>query len=153
MSAFERNALQAKADIDDALGMRNQRLQPMNAPNQQPMQMPGNPQLTPQGMQFSGHAGPFSGGVTVDPRMKLAQLQAQYQHGPFSAGVQYQPHAGVSGGVQYRQPFQEGGLATSVHLPEDYHARDIDFINTRNQHMRELVGKMAYALGGLAVKG
>jgi hypothetical protein len=177
MSGFERAALQAKQDIDDALGLRLKPLGPV--PNQQPMQIPGNPQLTPQGMQFSGSMGPLSGsatvgpqgfgganvnysaplaggrmnlGAAVDPRMKLAQLQAQYQHGPFSANVQYQPGGGVSGGVQYRQNFEEGGLATSVHMPQDYHERDIDFINTRNQHMREMVGKSAYAMGGLAVK-
>ena len=49
---------------------------------------------------------------------------------------------------QPMQAFQEGGLATSVHMPQDFHARDVDFINTRNQHMRELVGKVAYAEGG-----
>lgn len=49
---------------------------------------------------------------------------------------------------QPMQNFQEGGLATSVHTPQDFHERDIDFINTRNQHMRELVGKAAYAEGG-----
>lgn len=176
MPTFERSALRAKEDIDDALGIRDQRMRPLGpAPNQQPTQLPGNPQLTPQGVQFSGQAGPFSGGAAVgpqgfggagvnysapvgggqmnlgaavDPRMRLAQLQAQYQRGPFSANVQYAPGAGASGGVQFRQAFQEGGLATSVHLPQDFHERDIDFINTRNQHMREIVGKSAYAKGG-----
>lgn len=147
---FEQSAARAKAEIDDALGQRMRPLGPV--PNQQPMHLPGNPQLTPQGMSFSAQqpmgGGMLSGGMTVDPRLKLAQLQAQYQHGPFSAGVQYQPGGGVSGNVGFRQAFQEGGLATSVHMPQDFHERDIDFINTRNQHMREMVGKAAYAKGG-----
>ena len=50
--------------------------------------------------------------------------------------------------TQPMQHFEEGGLATSVHMPQDFHDRDVDFINTRNQHMRELVGKSAYAEGG-----
>jgi hypothetical protein len=109
-------------------------------PNQQQMQLPGNPQVTPQGLAFSGqqqigpgalsggamvgpqgfggasanYSAPVAGGnlnvgAAVDPRMRLSQMQAQYQRGPFSAGLQYQPGAGVSGGVQYRQPFKEGG--------------------------------------------
>jgi len=152
---FEQSAARAKAEIDDALGQRVRPLGPV--PNQQPMQLPGNPQLTPQGMSFSAQqpmgGGMLSGGMTVDPRLKLAQLQAQYQHGPFSAGVQYQPGGGVSGNVGFRQAFQEGGLATSVHMPQDFHERDIDFINTRNQHMREMVGKAAYAKGGSVSAG
>lgn len=174
---FDARSLRAKQDIEDALG---QRMQPMGpVPNPQGMRLPGNPQLGPQGVMFSGQApvgpgmlggsatvGPqgFGGanvnysmpmaggqlnmGAGVNPQMKLSQLQAQYQQGPFSVGAQYQPGAGVSGGVQYRQAFQEGGLASSIHNPQDYHQRDVEFINTRNQHMRELAGRQAYAKGG-----
>ena len=61
------------------------------------------------GMPVAG--GQLNVGAAVDPRMQVAQMQAQYQRGPFSVGAQYQPGAGVSGGVQYRQPFAKGGLA------------------------------------------
>jgi hypothetical protein len=175
--SFDLRLKRARDEINEALGQRPQPPMPM----QQPMQLPGNPQLTPQGMNFSGQQqigpGTLSGGATVgpqgfggaganysapvaggqlnvgagvDPRMQLSQMQAQYQRGPFSAGVQYQPGGGVSGGVQYRQPFQEGGLATSLRNDPVYHDRDVDFISTRNQHMREVAGKQAYAEGGLA---
>ena len=55
--------------------------------------------------------GQFDVGASMDPRMRLAQLQAQYQRGPFSVGAQYQPGAGVSGGVTYQKAFAKGGLA------------------------------------------
>ena len=174
---FDLRLQRAREDINEALGQRIPKMGP--PPNQQQMQLPGNPQITPQGLAFSGQQqmgpGMLSGGATVgpqgfggagvnysapvaggqfnvgagvDPRMQLSQMQAQYQRGPFSAGVQYQPGAGVSGGVQYRRAFQEGGLASSVRNDPLYHDRDIEFVNTRNQHMRELAGKPAYAKGG-----
>lgn len=231
--SFDLKIRRARDEINDALGQRVPDLGP--PPNQRPMQIPGNPQLTPQGMNISGQqqigpgmlsgnamldlhglksgsanysapiaggqlnlgatAGPqgfqgasanyaapvgpgqlnvgtmfgpsgFEGasanygmpvgdgelnlGASMDPRMQMGQLNAQYQRGPFSAGVNYQPGGGVSGGVQYRRAFQEGGLATSVRSDPVYHERDVDFINTRNQHMREVAGKQAYAKGGLA---
>lgn len=179
---FDLKLARARDEINEALSQRVRDLGP--APNQQPMQIPGNPQLTPQGMAFSGQQqigpGMLSGGATVgpsgfegasanygmplaggqlnvgasmDPRMQMGQLNAQYQRGPFSAGVNYQPGAGVSGGVQYRQQFQEGGLATSLRNDPVYHDRDVEFLNTRNQRMREVVGKQPYAKGGLAVAG
>jgi hypothetical protein len=176
-NSFDLRLQRARDEINEALGQRMTNLGP--PPNQQQMQLPGNPQVTPQGLAFSGQqqigpgtfsggamvgpqgfggasanysapvaGGQFSVGAGVDPRMQLSQMQAEYQRGPFSAGVQYQPGAGVSGGVQYRQPFQEGGLASSVRNDPVYHERDTDFVSTRNQHMRELAGKHAYAEGG-----
>ena len=50
------------------------------------------------------------------------------------------------GGAKARK--QEGGLATSIHTDPVARQRDIDFLNTRNQHMREVAGKPAYAKGG-----
>ena len=177
---FDLRLAKARDEINEALGQRMPNLGP--APNQQQMQIPGNPQLTDQGLALSGYQqlgpGALSGGAmvgpqgfggasanygmpvaggqlnlgaSVDPRMQMSNLQAQYQRGPFSAGVQYQPGGGVSGGVQYRQAFQEGGLATSLRTDPVHHERDVDFINTRNQHMRELAGMNAYAKGGLAM--
>jgi hypothetical protein len=150
-NAFDLRLFKAKNHIDDALGVRPKAQQPMPdprmpytgpVPNQRPTQIPGNPQLTPQGVAVSGqqqvgpgmisggamvgpqgfggggvnYSAPAAGGqvnvgASVDPRMKLAQMQAQYQRGPFSVGAQYQPGAGVSGGVGYRKAFAKGGLA------------------------------------------
>jgi hypothetical protein len=154
-NAFDLRLFKAKNHIDDALGVKKPMPQQGQmpdprmpyagpVPNQRPMQIPGNPQLTPQGMAVSGQqqVGPgmvsggamvspqgFGGaganysvpaaggqlnvGASMDPRMKLAQMQAQYQRGPFSVGAQYQPGAGVSGGVQYQKAFAKGGLAES----------------------------------------
>jgi hypothetical protein len=137
-NSFDLRLQRARDEINEALGQRMTNLGP--PPNQQQMQLPGNPQVTPQGLAFSGqkqigpgalsggamvgpqgfggasanYSAPVAGGnlnvgAAVDPRMQLSQMQAQYQRGPFSAGLQYQPGAGVSGGVQYRQPFKEGG--------------------------------------------
>jgi len=154
-NAFDLRLFKAKNQIDDALGVNKRGPQPVPQgqqrvpnmgppPNQGQTQIPGNPQITPQGVAFSGQqqAGPgaisggamvgpqgFGGGgvnysapvaggqldvgASMDPRMRIAQMQAQYQRGPFSVDAQYQPGAGVSGGVRYRQPFAKGGSATS----------------------------------------
>ena len=174
---FDMRSLRAKQDIEDALGQRMRPLGPVPSPrgmrlpgNPQigpqgatfsgqtplgPGMLSGSATVGPQG--FGGAAmnygapvagGQFNMGAAMNPQMQLAQLSAQYQRGPVSAGVQYQPGAGVSGGMQYRQAFQEGGLASPIHSPQDYHERDVEFINTRNQHMRELAGRQAYAEGG-----
>lgn len=47
-----------------------------------------------------------------------------------------------------RRPFQEGGLATSIRNDPVYHDRDVEFLNTRNQRMREVAGLQAYSKGG-----
>ena len=151
-NAFDLRQFKAKNHIDDALGVRPQAQRGQMpdprmpytgpVPNQRPTQIPGNPQLTPQGMAVSGqqqvgpgmvsggamvgpqgfgggganYSAPVAGGqlnvgASMDPRMKLAQMQAQYDRGPFSVGAQYQPGAGVSGSVGYRKAFAKGGLA------------------------------------------
>lgn len=208
---FDLRLVRARDEINEALGQRVPDLGP--APNQQPMQMPGNlnvspsmwqmpagapnpgerfgaPQLHPDagqpmasrfggaqvsagggvgpgflsgGAQFSpsgdmqgagvNYSAPAAGGqinlgANLDDELKLSQLMAEYQRGPFSAGMQYSPSGGVRGGIRYRQAFQEGGLATSLRSDPVHHERDVEFINTRNQHMRELAGRQAYAKGG-----
>jgi hypothetical protein len=152
-NAFDLRQFKAKNHIDDALGVKKPMPQQGQmpdprmpytgpVPNQRPMSIPGNPQLTPQGVAVSGQQqvgpGMISGGAMVgpqgfgggganysmpaaggqlnvgasmDPRMKLAQMQAQYENGPFSVGAQYQPGGGVSGSVGYRKAFAKGGLA------------------------------------------
>lgn len=100
-----------------------------------------------QNLQARYSQGPFSVGGNYAPGQG-AGLNAAFQQGPFSASGGYDRGRGAYGNVGFRQAFQEGGLATSVHTTDDYHQRDIDFINTRNQHMREIAGKSAYAKGG-----
>jgi hypothetical protein len=137
-NSFDLRLQRARNEIDEALGQRVPNLGP--PPNQQPMQLPGNPQITPQGVALSGQQqigpGTLSGGATVgpqgfgggsanysapvaggqfnvgagvDPQGQFSGAQAEYQRGPFSANVGVQPGGGVSGGLQYRQPFKKGG--------------------------------------------
>ena len=137
-NSFDLRLQRARNEIDEALGQRLPNLGP--PPNQQPMQLPGNPQITPQGVALSGQQqigpGTLSGGATVgpqgfgggsanysapvaggqfnvgagvDPQGQFSGAQAEYQRGPFSANVGVQPGGGVSGGLQYRQPFKKGG--------------------------------------------
>jgi len=151
-TSFDLRLFKAKNHIDDAVRARLQAQRGQTpdprmpyvgpVPNQRPMNIPGNPQLTPYGMAVSGQqqvgpgmvsggamvgpqgfgggganysvpvaGGQFNVGASMDPRMKLAQMQAQYQRGPFSVGAAYQPGGGVSGGVSYRKAFAKGGLA------------------------------------------
>jgi hypothetical protein len=83
-----------------------------------PGMVSGGAMVGPQGFGGGGAnysmpaaGGQFSVGASMDPRMKLAQMQAQYDRGPFSVGAAYQPGAGVSGSVGYRKAFAKGGLA------------------------------------------
>ena len=83
-----------------------------------PGMISGGAMVGPQGFGGGGvnysapvAGGQFNVGAGVDPRMQMAQMQAQYPRGPFSVGAQYQPGAGVSGGVNYRKAFAKGGLA------------------------------------------
>jgi len=137
-NSFDLRLQRARDEINEALGQRMPNLGP--PPNQQQMQLPGNPQITPQGVAFSGQqqigpgtlsgsatvgpqgfgggsanysapvaGGQFNVGAGVDPRGQFSGAQAEYQRGPFSANVGVQPGGGVSGGLQYRQPFKKGG--------------------------------------------
>ena len=137
-NSFDLRLQRARNEIDEALGQRLPNLGP--PPNQQPMQLPGNPQITPQGVALSGQqqigpgtlsgsatvgpqgfgggsanystpvaGGQFNVGAGVDPQGQFSGAQAEYQRGPFSANVGVQPGGGVSGGLQYRQPFKKGG--------------------------------------------
>lgn len=195
----------AKAQINDGLGLRAQPpvappqpvqgqispimyQMPAGAPNpgQQfgapPMGAPG--QTQPMAGRFGGVSAGMSAPVgpgmldlngSVSPLFQLAQLGARYNVGPVSAGVTFQPGAGVDvdaryrmgpveahggydprrggyGGVQYQQAFQEGGLATSIPGNYETHAGDMDFIRDRYDQMHEVAGKYHSAHGGFAVK-
>lgn len=121
--SFDLRLQRARDEINEALGQRPMQPMPqMPMPQmQQPMpQMPTQqPQMQPMSMQ--------------QPQMQPMSMQPQMQ----------QP-------MQQTAPrrFQEGGLATSLRTDPVYHDRDAEFVNTRNQHMREVAGKAAYAKGG-----
>ena len=156
---FDLKAVRARDEINDALGvMQNQRLGPTGAPQPNFMQQIGqymnvqaNPQRqtanvnVPLGGGFSAGA-QAGGGQNMPYGVQNVGLNYNAPSG-FSAGLSYQPQQNLVG-ANMRIPFQEGGLATSVRNDPVYHDRDIDFLNTRNQRMRELVGKQPYAEGG-----
>jgi hypothetical protein len=56
--------------------------------------------------------------------------------------------------VHYRQPFQEGGLATSLSSDPNLHLREEEFVNNRDAQMHEVANKphgegpLAMAKGG-----
>lgn len=45
---------------------------------------------------------------------------------------------------------QEGGLATSIHTDPATRERDMEFLNTRNERLREVAGLRSLAVGGRA---
>lgn len=92
--------------------------------------------------------GQFDVGASLDNAAKLQNLQARYSQGPVSVGGNYAPGQGAGANIGFRKAFQEGGLATSIRTNPADREKDVEFINTRNQHMRELAGKTAYAKGG-----
>jgi hypothetical protein len=100
-----------------------------------------------QNMQARYNQGPFSAGANYAPGQG-AGVDLSYQKGPFAASGGYDQNRGAYGNVGLRQSFQEGGLATSIRNNPADREKDMEFINTRNQHMREISGKAAYAKGG-----
>jgi hypothetical protein len=152
---FDLRLQRARDEINEALGQRPQQM-PMQQPSlgQQIMQntyMQANPQ-----MQMAGTSVPMGGGVSANAQYASGQLPsnmrglgvgASYNSPNFSANLSYNPQQKFVG-ANMRVPFQEGGLATSLRSDPVHHERDVDFINTRNQHMRELAGMNAYAKGG-----
>ena len=87
----------ARAQIEDGLGLRYN--MPARAKPQGPPAIPapapqgGQPAPAPQGAPNMGGNSP----------LQISQFGARYNAGPLSAGVNYQPGAGVGGGVQYNQ--------------------------------------------------
>lgn len=156
---FDLKAVRARDEINDALGvMQNQRFGAMNT-GYQPMPQRPMPSMNVQAdprMQMANVNVPLGGGMSAGAQFGggknmpygVQNVGLNYNApGGFSAGVGYQPQQKLFG-VNARVPFQEGGLATSVRNDPVYHDRDVDFINTRNQRMRELAGLKAYAEGG-----
>ena len=160
---FDLKAVRARDEINDALGvMQNQRFGAMNT-GYQPMPQAPMPTMNVQANQQRQLANvnmPLGGGMSAGAQLGGGMINGrQAPYGVQNVGLNYNAPSGFAAGVGYqpqqkllgasmRVPFQEGGLATSVRNDPVYHERDVDFINTRNQHMRELAGLKAYARGG-----
>ena len=127
---YDSRIARAKRQIDDALGVSAGRQPPAAqrppAPPPQ-MQRPPAPQM-PQQMPQQAPPSPLQQMAPQTPPQPLQPPQ--------------QPSMAV------RQAFQEGGLATSLRVDPVLRQQDMEFVNTRNQHMRELTGKTPYAEGG-----
>lgn len=150
--SFDLRLQRARDEIEEALNIPRPSAMPQIMPQQayrpqpvmQPsMQMQANPQMSnfnvPMGGGLSAGA-QTGGGMGMPYGMQNASLNYS---APSNA-----PYMPQQSAANMRTPFQEGGLATSVRSDPVYHERDVDFINTRNQHMREVAGKQAYAKGG-----
>lgn len=156
---FTAKAARARDEINDALGvMQNQRLGPTGAPQPNIMQQLGqymNVQANsqrqtanvnvPLGGGFSAGA-QAGGGQNMPYGVQNVGLNYNAPSG-FSAGLSYQPQQNLVG-ANMRVPFQEGGLATSLRDNPVQHDRDVEFINTRNQRLRDMVGLQNFAVGG-----
>lgn len=152
--SFDLKLARAREEINDAL-----RMGPALPPPQQGAQLGQyvNMQANPQ-QQMANLNVPLGGGLSAGAQVGGGQgmpygvqnVGLNYNSPGFSAGVSYQPQQKFLG-ANMRMPFQEGGLATSLRNDPVYHDRDVEFLNTRNQRMREVVGKEPYAKGGLAM--
>lgn len=166
--SFDLKLARARDEINDALGvMQNQRFGAMNT-GYQPQPQGPMPSMNVQAdrqRQMANINMPMGGGFSAGAQLGGGMINGrQAPYGVQNVGLNYNAPSGFAAGVGYqpqqkllgasmRVPFQEGGLATSVRNDPVYHERDVDFINTRNQHMREVAGKEPYAKGGLAVAG
>lgn len=78
------------------------------------------------------------------PQMPMApQMQPQMP--------QQMPQAMPQQPMQQPRPFQEGGLATSLRTNPADHERDVAFVASRDQALRDMAGKRPFAKGGLAM--
>ena len=157
---FDIRVAKARDEINDAL-----RIGPSSQPKPDLMQQLGqymNVQADDR-RQMANINVPMGGGFSAGAQVGGGQINGQQMpYGVQNVGMNYNAPSGFGAGVSYqpqqksiganmRIPFQEGGLATSLRTDPVHHERDVDFINTRNQHMRELAGMNAYAKGGLAM--
>jgi hypothetical protein len=116
--SFPANAMRARDEINDALGM-SQRVPNLGmAPNQQQMQLPGNPQISPQGVSLSGQQqigpGTLGGGATVGPQ-GFGGAGANYNMpvagGQFNVGAGVDPNMRFSGA---QAGYQRGPISVDV---------------------------------------
>ena len=116
--SFPADAMRARDEINDALGV-SQRVPNMGmAPNQRPMQIPGNPQISPQGVSLSGQQqigpGTLGGGAMVGPQ-GFGGAGANYSMplagGQFNAGAGVDPNMRFSGA---QAGYQRGPFSVDV---------------------------------------
>lgn len=132
--SFDLRVAQARDEINDAL--RKQFGQPQQPMMQQPMapQMGTQPQMQPGMMPQQPQMAPG-----MAPQMGMQQPMMPQQP------MMQQPTA--------PQPFQEGGLATSLRTNPADHARDVAFVAGRDQILRDMAGKRPFSHGGYAEGG
>jgi len=144
--AFDAAAQKAKRDIQDALGSYRRMPQPPQAP-----QPRAQAQVMPNGMQMSAQVPMGQNQMQFGMQtqgMRPQDLMARYSTPNQSFGVNYQPqNKGVM--ATYARRFQEGGLATSLRMGDNYE-QDKDFVAAANQQMQNMVAK-PFAKGGLAM--
>jgi len=155
---FDIRVAKARDEINDAL-----RLGP-TAPKQpdfmqqlgQYMNVQANPQQqmanvnVPMGGGFSAGA-QVGGGQGMPYGVQNVGMNYNAPSG-FSAGLNYNPQRNMVG-ANMRVPFQEGGLATSLRTNPEDHERDIAFVASRDQQLRDMAGKRPFARGGYAEGG
>ena len=155
---FDLRVAQARDEINDAL-----RLGP-TAPKQpdfmqqlgQYMNVQANPQQqmanvnVPMGGGFSAGA-QVGGGQGMPYGVQNVGMNYNAPSG-FSAGLNYNPQRNMVG-ANMRVPFQEGGLATSLRNNPQDHERDVAFVASRDQQLRDMAGKRPFAHGGYAEGG
>lgn len=157
--SFDLKLARARDEINDALRMGPALPPPQRGPQiGQYMNMQGD-----ERGQMANLNLPLGGGLSAGAQVGGGQVNGQnVPYGVHNVGLNYNAPSGLSAGLSYqpqqklfganmRVPFQEGGLATSLRNDPVYHDRDVEFLNTRNQRMREVVGKQPYARGGLAM--
>lgn len=132
--SFDLRVAQARDEINDAL--RKQFGQPQQPMMQQPMaaQMGMQPQMPPGMMPQQPQMTPG-----MAPQMGMQQPMTAQQP------MMQQPMA--------PRPFQEGGLATSLRNNPQDHERDVAFVASRDQQLRDMAGKRPFSHGGYAEGG
>ena len=123
---FELRLAKARDEINEALSMG---VPPMA--QAQPGMMPQQPMQQPMGQMQPGMMPPQQ----MPQQMPMGQPQMQQP--------MQQP--------QQPRPFQEGGLATSLRTNPADHERDVAFVASRDQQLRDMAGKRPFAKGGLAM--
>lgn len=159
---FDLRVAQARDEINDAL-----RLGP-TAPKQPDFMQQLGQYMNMQGDtrgQMANVNVPMGGGFSAGAQVGGGQINGQQMpYGVQNVGMNYNAPSGFSAGLNYnpqrnmvganmRVPFQEGGLATSLRTNPEDHERDIAFVASRDQQLRDMAGKRPFARGGYAEGG
>ena len=146
MFSFQLATEKAQADLAEAISPF------MNAAPMQPQ--PAKP-VPPTGLQQPAPMpSPEAAALLAQPRAPMAQtlLAQRMPQMPLAQGMAPAASPAFSVPQQAPQRFAVGGMATSLRDDPEYHDRDQDFVDTRNQQLMGLVKQpMGMARGGLAV--